>query len=152
MSSKFEAWKKTRGVDSKGAQSTLSSGSTDSKKESLTPPPLASQEYPGLTAEAVSRLNNDYRSQLYAARSGLSRAPSVVSSVKSSASTTSMIERLAKVEAALTTMSQVARQQSGFVVDLKTMIARQERLIELLSARVIGETVAPDESASSTGK
>jgi len=152
MSSKFEAWKKTRGMEGDDTASNLSRSSTRKSESIIGSPPVESTSHPGLTEEVVSRLNSDYRSQLIGARNQLSRAPSRVSSVRSDASTTSMIERLAKVELALTTMTKVSTHQNTIIKDMKTMLSRQEKLIELLSARVIGETVQPDESASVTSR
>lgn len=100
-----------------------------------------SKEYPGLTHEAVSRLDANYVSLLATQRARVSRAPSVVSSVKSSASTTSMLDRLAKMEKALTTLTLVSTQQNE-------MLRKQDEIIRHLSARVIGDDVAPADSVS----
>lgn len=130
MSESFKQWKAKQGLSSQ-----------PSIPEDKLPPLPESKTRPGLTEEAVSRLDDNYLNMLAAQRARVSRAPSVISSVRSGASTTSMLDRLAKMEKALTTLTLVSTQQNE-------MLRKQDEIIRHLSARVIGEDTGHTDSVS----
>jgi hypothetical protein len=149
MSSNFENWKKNRGVRARPDQA--KSTSTPQVPIVAASPPIPSEEYPGLTVKAVQELNTDYVKRVAVMRGAYTTAPSNVSSARSGASTTSMMERLAKVEAALTISARSVQQQQEQLVKMNKMLTNQDRLIELLASQVIGEAVKPEDSVSNTG-